>query len=112
MLFGKKKPNFIAAVCPRCNANLEMDAELETAFCTNCNAHCIIENAERKSKKRPKKALDSVLDFVERQQAIRRKEKEAQRARNEEQRKYSLIYGGALLIVLLIIAVIGMIFGN
>ena len=108
-MFGKKKPTFIAAVCPRCNANLEMDIELETAFCTNCNAPCIIENAERKSKKRPKKALDSVIDFVERQQALNRKDKEEARRRNDELRKHSLIYGGAIFVILMIVAVIGMI---
>lgn len=82
----KKQVKFISAICPECKGHLELDANLETAFCQYCGAQCIVENAPKKQTKQTK--LETVLDFVERQQALRRQDKqERQRRLDEEERK-------------------------
>lgn len=98
-----KKMKFMAAICPECKGNLELDANLETAFCQYCGAQCIVENGRKKQRKQTK--LEIVLDFFERQQSLkrqdkaekRRKEQEEQQERKRELRKNWWIY--ALLIV-------------
>ena len=82
----KKQVKFVSAICPECKGHLELDANLETAFCQYCGAQCIVENAPKKQKKQTK--LETLLDFVERQQALRRQDKqERQRKIDEEERK-------------------------
>ena len=82
----KKQVKFVSAICPECKGHLELDANLETAFCQYCGAQCIVENAPKKQKKQTK--LETVLDFFERQQALRRQDKqERQRRIDEEERK-------------------------
>ena len=76
-----KKIKFISAVCPNCKGNLELDANLETAFCQYCGAQCIVENAPKKQRKQTK--LEIVLDFVERQQSLRRKDKQDEQRKRE-----------------------------
>ena len=117
----KRKPKFIAAVCPQCGGNLEMDAQLQTAYCTKCGAHCLIEDVQvRKPKKET--PLQTVVGFVERQSDLNRKDRAARRQQREEERiakqqqqeaereekaKYSkvaAIVGGIFLGVLMIFA--------
>ena len=82
----KRKIKFISATCPKCQGNLELDANLETAFCQYCGAQCIVENARRKEKKQT--GLETIISFVERQQDLRRQDKrEKQRREEEEERK-------------------------
>lgn len=82
----KKDVKFIAAICPECKGHLELDANLETAFCKHCGAQFIVENAPKKQKKQGK--LEMVLNFFERQQDLRRQDKkERQRKIDEEERK-------------------------
>lgn len=119
----KRKPKFIAAVCPQCGGNLEMDSQLQTATCTKCGAQCLVEDVQiRKPKKET--PLQTVVGFVERQadfnrrdRAARRQqreeEREAKRKRQEEERKRNAkqtrtfaIVGGILLLVLLIFTVV------
>lgn len=86
MSLFKKQLKFVSAICPECKGHLELDANLETAFCQYCGAQCIVENAPKKQKKQTK--LEAVLDFFERQQALRRQDKqERQRRIDEEERK-------------------------
>jgi len=81
----KRKPKFIAAVCPQCGGNLEMDAQLQTAYCTKCGAHCLVEDVQiRKPKKET--PLQTVVGFVERQADLNRKDKAARRQQREEER--------------------------
>lgn len=81
----KRKPKFIAAVCPQCGGNLEMDAQLQTAYCTKCGAHCLIEDVQvRKPKKET--PLQTVVSFVERQSDLNRKDRAARRQQREEER--------------------------
>ncbi len=81
-----KQVKFVSAICPECKGHLELDANLETAFCQYCGAQCIVEDAPKREKKQSK--LETVLDFVERQQALRRQDKrEKQRRIDEEERK-------------------------
>ena len=65
---------------------MELDSNLETAFCQYCGAQCIVANAPKKAKKQSR--LETVLGFVERQQALRRQDKqEKQRKIEEEERR-------------------------
>ena len=84
MSFLKKQVNFISANCPECNGHLELDANLETAFCQHCGAQCIVENAPKKVKKQSR--LETVLGFVERQQALRRQDKQEKQRKIEEEK--------------------------
>ena len=82
----KRKPKFIAAVCPQCGGNLEMDAQLQTAYCTKCGAHCLIEDVQvRKPKKET--PLQTVVGFVERQSDLNRKDRAAKRQQREEEKR-------------------------
>ena len=82
----KKQIKFVSAICPECKGHLELDANLERAFCQYCGAQCIVENAPKKERKQTK--LETVLDFVERQQNLRRQDKrEEQRRKDEEAKK-------------------------
>ena len=82
----KKQIKFVSALCPECKGNLKLDANLETAFCQYCGAQCIVENAHKKTKKRNN--LETVLDFIERQQSLRRQDKiEKQKRKDEAERK-------------------------
>ena len=85
MKLFQKQIKFVSAICPECKGNLQLDANLETAFCQYCGAQCIVENAPRKEKKQNK--LETVLDFVERQQSLRRQDKREKRRRQEKEDK-------------------------
>jgi DNA-directed RNA polymerase subunit RPC12/RpoP len=82
-IFNKKKIKFVSAICPECNGHLELDANLETAFCQYCGAQCIVENAP--SKKPKQNNLERVLDFVERQQSLRRQDRQERERRKREE---------------------------
>lgn len=81
----EKKVKFISAVCPECNGHLELDSNLETAFCQYCGAQCIVANAPKKAKKQNK--LETVLGFIERQQDLRRQDKREKQRRADEEKK-------------------------
>lgn len=113
----KKKIQFVAAICPECQGHLELDANLETAFCQYCGAQCIVENAKKKKEKKQGK-FEMLLGFIERQQDLRRKDrvekqkkKEAEeQERKREMKKYWWIYAaimGVLLTFSIVMAIIG-----
>ena len=82
----KKKINFTSAICPKCNGHLTLNSNMETAFCQQCGAQCIVTNAQKKAKKQGK--LETILGFIERQQALHRQDKrEKQRKIEEEERR-------------------------
>jgi len=94
----KKQVKFVSAICPECKGHLELDSKLETAFCQYCGAQCIVQNAPKPQKKQSR--LETVLAFIERQQDLRRQDKqEKQRKLDEEKhqkeeylKKYWWIY--------------------
>ncbi len=83
MSIFKKQIKFISAICPECKGHLRIDSNLETAFCQYCGAQCIVENAQKKTKKQSK--FELLLDFIERQQTLRREEKREQQRRVERE---------------------------
>ena len=83
MSIFKRKTKFVAAICPECKGHLQLNSNLEVAYCQYCGAQCIVENAPKTKKGK----LETVLGFVERQQEIRRKDKEEKRKRKEEERR-------------------------
>ena len=81
-----KQIQFVSAICPECKGHLELDSNLETAFCQYCGAQCIVKNAPKKEKKQGK--LETVLNFLERQQSLIRQDKyERQRKIDEEEKQ-------------------------
>ena len=46
----KKQVKFISAICPECKGHLELDGNLERAFCQYCGAQCIVENVQNPNK--------------------------------------------------------------
>lgn len=72
MALFNRNPKFISAKCPECNGNLILDSNIETATCSKCGNHCIVQNLQ---KNRNKNSLDKVIGFVERQQNLKRKDK-------------------------------------
>ena len=85
MSIFKRKTKFVAAICPECKGHLELDSNLQTAFCQYCGAQCIVENAPKKEKKQTK--LETVLDFFERQQNLHRQDKQERQRRIEEEKR-------------------------
>ena len=99
-LFKSKKPEFIAAICPECGGKLELDDNFETAFCTECGAHCIVENVVKKSKLKKQTNLDKIIGYIERRQDLRRKDRAERVARQERQLKKTwFIYIVVLIII-------------
>ena len=45
-----KKGNFVPAICPQCNASLDLNSDLETAFCTYCGTSLIVKDVIQKVK--------------------------------------------------------------
>ncbi len=81
-----KKVKFVSAICPECKGRLELDSNFETAFCRHCGAQFIMKNAPKKRTRQSK--LETMVDFIERQQALRRQDKqERQRKIDEEELK-------------------------
>ena len=83
----KKQIKFVSAICPECKGHLELDSSLTKAFCQYCGAQCVVENAPKNAKKRS--GLETVLEFVERQQDLRRQDRR-ERERAEEERERAM----------------------
>ena len=88
-MFINKQPKFIAARCPNCGGKLELDSNFEVAYCADCGTQSIIQNVKKKIQR--KSSLDKVFDFVERQQNIKRQDKqEEKRLKLEKTEKIEL----------------------
>lgn len=100
-IFKNKKVEFIPAVCPKCNCNLEVNSNFEVAYCSSCGLRYII--SERLNKKQKQNNLDKVIGFVERQQNIKRELKRQEEIKQEKQdEEYKLFWKKYWWIVILI----------
>lgn len=86
--YTKKDIKFIPATCPRCSGNLEIDSNFEIVYCLQCGLKCVIDDKVSRKRKQKITTFDKVIGFVERQQTIKRKEKQVklQKQGEEEQR--------------------------
>ena len=74
MKIFNKEPKFIIAQCPKCGGSLELDTNYETAYCQNCGMQYIVQNVDKK--KKPKRTnFEMIMDFVERERDLKRKDK-------------------------------------
>lgn len=82
-MFGKK-PEFIAATCPKCGGKLELDVNFEVAYCADCGTQCIIKNVKKKVKQT---TLDKIIELADKQNHTRRQDaQEAERLRLEREK--------------------------
>ena len=84
MKIFEKKPEFIAATCPKCGGRLELDVNFEVAYCADCGTQCIIKNAKKKVKRTP---LDKIIEFAEKQNNTRRQDLQELERKSLEQKK-------------------------
>lgn len=84
MKIFEKKPEFIAATCPKCGGRLELDVNFEVAYCADCGTQCIIKNAQKKIKRTP---LDKIIEFAEKQNNTRRQDLQELHRKELEKRK-------------------------
>ena len=74
MKLFNREPKFIIAQCPKCGGPLELDTNYETAHCQDCGMQYIVQNVDKK-KKQKKTNFEMVMDFVERERDLKRKDK-------------------------------------
>lgn len=102
----KKQIKFVSAICPECKGRLELDSNLKIAYCQYCGSQCIVENAPKPKKNESR--LETVLNFVERQQSLQRQdkaEKERKKEQSEQKREQMMLkywWAMALFVVLLL----------
>lgn len=84
MKIFEKKPEFIAATCPKCGGRLELDVNFEVAYCSDCGTQCIIRNAQKKIKRTP---LEKIIEFAEKQNNTRRQDLQELERKSLEKKK-------------------------
>lgn len=108
MKLFKKEPKFIIAQCPKCEGALELDTNYETAYCTNCGMHYIVQNVDKK-KREKRRNFEMVMEFLERERHLKRKdkaEKDKEKIIIEKQnQKNSMIVGITCIVITLIIII-------
>ena len=108
MVIFDKNPKFIITQCLKCEGPLELDTNFETAHCQNCGMQYLVQNVNKKKKAKRTK-FEMIMDFVERERDLKRKDKVEQDKRKEiidkENRKNALIISIICGVVLLMIIV-------
>ena len=61
-----KEKTLVAAVCPKCGANLELDSGLEVAYCMYCRAKVMINSSTNKVKLDKSKDLENLYTLARR----------------------------------------------
>lgn len=61
-----KEKTLVAAVCPKCGANLELDSSLEVAYCMYCRAKVIINSSTKNVKLDKSKDLENLYTLARR----------------------------------------------
>ena len=110
MSIFKRKVDYTSLTCPECGEHLDYNKDTGTAKCKYCNSEFIINSPSR-----PKaNTLETVFDFVERQQdryeqnAEKRRlaeEREAER-RRVDAKKRNIILGAIVAVALIAYALI------
>lgn len=92
----------VPEVCPYCGAKLPQNKELDTIKCSYCGTE--FDNSEEKT------IVDSVFDFVEKQQQINAQEREKKleierlKAQRRAERKRKGFFRGFVLLIIIVIA--------
>ena len=72
MKIFSRRPEFIAAVCPRCGGRLELDSNFEIGYCKEYGSQVIIQNV---NKKYQFDSIDKLTSFIDKQQSLIRQDK-------------------------------------
>ena len=80
-----KEPKFMSCECIKCGAPLELDVNYETAFCEKCRMTYVVRNVDKK-KRRKRSNFEMVIDFIERERDLKRKDRiEIQKEKKEKE---------------------------
>lgn len=94
MKLFNREPKFIIAQCPKCGGPLELDTNYETAHCQDCGMQYIVQNVDKK-KKQKRTNLEMIMDFVERERDLKRKDRverdKIKQVEDKQTRKDSII---------------------
>lgn len=74
MKIFSKEPKFMTCECIKCGGPIEMDANYETAYCERCRMTYVVRNVDKK-KRRKRSRFEMVMDFIERERDLKRKDK-------------------------------------
>ena len=88
MKIFSRRPEFIAAVCPRCGGRLELDNNYEIGYCKECGSQVIIQNVNKKYQFDP---IDKITSFIDKQQSLIRQDKIEYERKLELQKQQKII---------------------
>lgn len=108
MRIFKREPKFIIAACPKCNGPLELDTNYETAHCKECGMQYIVQNVDKKKRQNSGK-FEMLMDFIEKERDLRRKDKvekdkvkQEQKIKEDKNSKVILIVLGITIFVIIV----------
>ena len=93
----------VSVQCPNCNANLEIESDRETAFCTYCGAKIIVSNENEHVYRHIDEARIREIELEKMKWLKEMEDKEKEKARDKKNSK--IAYG--LAIAAAIIGIIG-----
>ena len=107
MKLFNRDPKFFIAQCPKCGGPLELNTNYETAHCQNCGMQYIVKNVDKK-KKQKRTNFEMVMDFVERERDLKRKDKiehDKEKAIQEKQDQKNAIIIAIVCVIIVFITI-------
>lgn len=102
MSIFKRKADHTSLICPECGEHVSYDKSAGTARCKYCNAEFIIDEPTAEKSQ----MLETVFDFVERQQDRYERNEQEHRQREERQAAHRRAAAKKRNIIICIIAII------